>query len=257
MNYGLGNVGSSYSPFLKRLFFGHGLDPEFAPGEQAFSMLQLARKAECDVPWDSRLEKGTWLHNVNAWLANFNWTPIAAWTWQHSEFGDLRCSDPATLNLPKARHLLREAWRQHLFQSFLQQTRRDSHALNHAQCAYNSNRCQEARSLARKLGTHAVAVLSGGAISDAVYEIMQGKQEATAYCWHCKSEQVSTWDHVVWFCGAFSQTRVPTPEDALQRRLGWPMPQDKFYDAQVLHHLAVVRQRVLDARWRPNDFEAG
>ena len=48
----------------------------------------------------------------------------------------------------------------------------------------------------------------------------------------------------------FSNTRTFEPSDLFQQILGWPMGINHEYDAAVLAHLADVRRRLLDRRYR-------
>ena len=53
-----------------------------------------------------------------------------------------------------------------------------------------------------------------------------------------------------WECEGFSNTRTFEPSDLFQQILGWPMGINHEYDAAVLAHLADVRRRLLDRRYR-------
>ena len=57
-----------------------------------------------------------------------------------------------------------------------------------------------------------LAVLAGGAVSDAVYEIMTEGQEGNRWQ-HCERGVPSTWEHAVWRCPAFADGKTPD---------GWP-----------------------------------
>ena len=64
-------------------------------------------------------------------------------------------------------------------------------------------------------------------------------------CRWCGSEtEVSSWEHLCWFCPGFASTRpLQPPADLLQRRLGWYAGRPD--DAAVLQHMAKVRQQLL------------
>ena len=66
-----------------------------------------------------------------------------------------------------------------------------------------------------------LAVLAGGTVSDAVYEIMMEGQVGNPWQ-HCERGVPSTWEHAVWHCPAFADGKPPMPRDFLQKGLGWP-----------------------------------
>ena len=75
---GVRQKAQAWSVHLKRLFYGHSLDPDYIAGEHAWSMMQMARQAMGEVvEWASRVEPGAWLHDVCAWMAAFKWQPWA------------------------------------------------------------------------------------------------------------------------------------------------------------------------------------
>ena len=100
----------------------------------------------------------------------------------------------------------------------------------------------------RSLCTHGCAVLVGAIVSDARFHVMMG--DDIEPCQWRGTQEIPSWDHLVWSCPAFACTRCVLPEDPLQRILGWPTGHNEAYDAAVLHHLITVRQQLLDRRYR-------
>ena len=95
-----------------------------------------------------------------------------------------------------------------------------------------------------------LAVLAGGAVSDAVYEIMTEGQVGNR-CQQCERGVPFTWEHAVGRCPAFADGKPPIPPDLLQKGLGWPTASQRLEqeDEAVLMHMVRVRQVLLQKRW--------
>ena len=142
--------------------------------------------------------------------------------------------------------MLRESWRQVQFASFKQSSRRDAAQIQAV--SYDENRTTMTRRFWRTQDAHGRGVLAGAIVSDARFDIMQGKP--IACCQWCRTDALPDWSHLAWHCNGFRATRagLQVPHDNLQRILGWPVggPDDK----KILEHLAGVRKRLLDWRYR-------
>ena len=112
---------------------------------------------------------------------------------------------------------------------------------------YDAVSCRLARTFYEESGNHVRSVLVGAALSTAVYHRIR-KEVVPAFCKWCGQSVHADWEHLVWHCEFFQQTRpASTPQDFLTRRLGWPaIGQNKAAAAMLLHHMALVRQHVLE-----------
>jgi len=143
-------------------------------------------------------------------------------------------------------HKLRESWRRTLFNKFLSSSRRDAAAIGHP--VYDEKRVQLAIHMFRDLGTHGRAVMMGQVISDARFDVML--RRPIQDCKWCNAGVTPSWEHLAWQCPAFQTSRCRALRDAIQFVLGWPFGQ-KQHDQAVIKHLADVRSKVLDRRYRP------
>ena len=143
-------------------------------------------------------------------------------------------------------HMIRESWRQSLFASFKQSTRRDAAQIQAVE--YDEDRVKLTRRLWRSLDAHGRGVLTGAIVSDARFDVIQRKP--IECCQWCGTAATPDWHHLAWQCDGFHATRqgIQVPHDNLQRVLGWPIggPDDQV----ILQHLASVRKRLLDRRYR-------
>ena len=92
--------------------------------------------------------------------------------------------------------------------------------------------------------TQVFAVVVGHVVSPAAFE---GRSLET-HCPFCKQNIVPTFDHVTWFCPAWSDRPV-RPSSELQAQLGWPpYGQAKEESKRILHHMGRVRSAICS--WR-------
>lgn len=92
--------------------------------------------------------------------------------------------------------------------------------------------------------TQVFAVVVGHVVSPAAFE---GRSLET-HCPFCKQNIVPTFDHVTWFCPAWSDRPV-RPSSELQAQLGWPpCGQAKEESKRILHHMGRVRSAICS--WR-------
>jgi hypothetical protein len=243
-------AGTGHNQASQDLFYllaGHGLHPEFCTAMQAYSFLatEVRRRAR---PWPQRTIRGTWLYTVTSWLQSLGWDEVGAFHWRHSDIQvDIQWSHPLSpAEGEKEKHHIRETWRRLLFDQFLASSRRDSQAVGNP--AYDEAWITRARKLFQDADTHGRAVMVGAVVSDARYDRM--KRREIAHCQWCRDpDAIPGWVHHAWECPAFAQGRPLTPDNAFQKILGWPVGQSAV-DRSVLDHLALVRSRVLDQRYR-------
>ena len=243
---GGGHVAAANNLFS--MLTGHGLSTEFCAGFHAF--LHLAKQVrKSPRPWPRKASRGTWLGTVRRWLSSLGWHEQGAWKWFHPSVNHTIDFDAQVQTNDKLEHhQLRESWRRRQFRLFLATPRRDAQMLQEAQ--YNEARVTLARKTFQGSNTHARACMMGAVVSDARFARISNPQAPVLPCQWCSSEAAPTWRHMCWECEGFSNTRTFEPSDLFQQILGWPMGINHEYDAAVLAHLADVRRRLLDRRYR-------
>ena len=246
-------AGAKHKQTSQHLFFllaGHGLHPEFAAGAQAYTNLASVVRQK-PRPWPNQSGQGTWLGTVRKFLKSLGWVELGNWQWRHPSLRPHANTINWNIQINKdgrdlEAHLLRESWRQVQFASFKQSSRRDAAQIQAV--SYDENRTTMTRRFWRTQDAHGRGVLAGAIVSDARFDIMQGKP--IACCQWCRTDALPDWSHLAWHCNGFRATRagLQVPHDNLQRILGWPVggPDDK----KILEHLAGVRKRLLDWRYR-------
>lgn len=238
------------SPHLFFLLAGHGLHPEFAAGSQAFTNLASVIRQR-PRPWPNQSSQGTWLGTVRRFLQSLGWLELGQWQWRHPNLQPPANTINWNIQVDKAgrdleAHMLRQSWRQVQFASFKQSSRRDAAQIQ--EVSYDENRTTLARHLWRSQDAHGRGVLTDAIVSDARFDVIQGKP--IAGCQWCRTDALPDWNHLTWHCDGFyaSREELQVPADNLQKTLGWPVggPDDK----KILEHLASVRKRLLDKRYR-------
>ena len=98
-----------------------------------------------------------------------------------------------------------------------------------------------------KGSSHVRAVLSWAVVSPARYAVMQ-KLPVPSTCPFCQQTVAPTWDHQVWECSFFHETRPSTkPSCPLTQVVGWPSVDE---DHTTLEHMARIRAATLSDRYR-------
>ena len=183
---------------------------------------------------------GTWISRVDSTLQLWDWQNVGPWNWHHDQEGDF---DLSTDDMDIILHKIRNSWRRTCWRDFCNQDRRDSRLFDENQ--FCPDRSKAASKLFAKASQHGRAVLTGAALSLAVYQVIyQG--EASPGCSLCGDDTaVPTWYHLAWKCNALAFDRPPEPSGLVQSRLGWPdCNADDCYNANVLVHLAAVRSKI-------------
>ena len=144
----------------------------------------------------------------------------------------------------RSRHMLREAFRRRHFQSFLDSERRDSRQLV-AHVEYNEQVVTSARQLYQAGRLSARAVMLGAALSSLCYSRIRRQPDSQVCQWCCR-EVRPNWEHLVWHCSYFAETRPdPLPVDPMTLRLGWPSrPLNRGRSGALLEHMALVRETI-------------
>eukprot|EP00438_Fugacium_kawagutii_P000347 Skav204708 [mRNA] locus=scaffold3332:74506:81342:+ [translate_table: standard] len=242
-------TGGQHACASVELFFllaGHGLHTEFSAGCQAYYFLAQAVRQR-PRPWPRTSLRGSWLGTVRKWMNALGWQERGPWTWRH-DILQFDISWAAQLNeqqKQREQHHLRESWRRAMFEQFLSSARNDAIAVSGV--TYQEQRMTLVRKIFAEQDTHAKGVMIGGVVSDARFQRM--KNEAVQPCVWCHTAEAPTWLHLAWHCDGISSSRPVIPTDALQKTLGWPSGR-LDYDRAVLTHLAAVRSKLLDRRYR-------
>ena len=233
-----------------------------------YGSLQVLRRA-----WGASRTNGP-LGLVRRWLARHGWLETGPWGWRHPLTGchlavnssQVRPAGNtvvlASASKDQLGHALREAWRAHTWEAWLRLGRLRGVTLPRMAWDEVGPRLKLLRSardaLPRELQSHATAVATGHAVSQAAWASMNRIQ--CGPCWFCNcSARVPTLAHVLWHCSAFNSTRVQ-PKDQLERELCWPsagqhrvVRQDSSEWRQasaLLRHGAMVRMELLSRRLR-------
>eukprot|EP00438_Fugacium_kawagutii_P018258 Skav220450 [mRNA] locus=scaffold254:176650:177522:+ [translate_table: standard] len=242
-------AGGQHACASVELFFllaGHGLHAEFSAGYQAYSFLAQAVRQK-PRPWPRSSLRGSWLGTVRKWMASLGWQERGPWTWHHNTLQvDISwVAQRDAQQKQREQHHLRESWRRVMFEQFLASSRNDAAAVRGV--VYEEQRMTLVRKCFAEQDTHAKGVMMGGVVSDARFQRM--KNEPVQPCVWCRMDEAPTWLHLAWHCDGFSSSRPAVPADNLQKTLGWPSGQ-LDYDRTVLAHLATVRSKLLDRRYR-------
>ena len=81
------------------------------------------------------------------------------------------------------------------------------------------------------VGPELRAVLVGSFFSYAALAV-QAPEKCQPECPRCESGEIGTWDHMMWECSA-KPPGPAKPRSMIQRRLCWPMTQNKEYNEAV------------------------
>ena len=106
--------------------------------------------------------------------------------------------------------------------------------------------------LPSELKSHAQAVLVGhfDFVSPAAFHVMTSPGAEMIPCPFCNSQEVPDFEHMMWSCEHFRETRpLCGAHDPLQRWLAWPsQAKPRRQNLQLILHAAEVRRGVLRAR---------
>ena len=167
------------SPELFFLLRGHGINPVFCAGYQAFSFLAKVT------------------HRNSSLLAAVSWLERA---------GCVSVASPPTAGASESDRF--QPWRRKLFLDFLHSGRRDVSAAH--ECPYSEARLVTVRKAYRGLCTHGCAALVGAIVSGARFHVILGVDIEP--CQWCGTQEIPSWDHLAWACTAFACTRCVQPE---------------------------------------------
>ena len=246
---------------LKQLFRGHSSSAAFAAGQQVL-MAAWRRAVKSNKPPGIFREEG-WVMTLRAFLEANGFTESGPWRWaapcESSRVIDL---DPSSSDFIRSKgemgHVLREAWRQTLFEKWRARNLVTSRVCKSGQ--YSEARCTATRKLVGD-HPHRFAVVCGAPVSfqrRAVMEPSRAKEKGCSkrarmiQCPWCKGREAPDWDHVCWRCPANGRAPyLAPPTDPLQRRLGWAsMARTPAYNRDVLDWMAEIRQRVIEEQPR-------
>ena len=210
---------------LKLLLQGHRSDIRYRCQQEAIlGVVRAIHKGlsqydpSAVLPWRAR---GGWSGTLTRHLQWTGWTAAAEpWVWQHAGADatiTLRQSHRDWKPPGRVGHLLREAWRHHMYSAFMRGERRSTIACAGVQ--YDPKRYKITLDLARKIPA-GWRILAGAVVSPA--HLHRGDPVRRQCPW-CR-RALGTLDHITWECtdDAFSARPRHEPHDGLQRRLLWP-----------------------------------
>ena len=254
---GARKVNSCASRDLLPLVQGHNSSFYYRWGQdQVMGIWRAASKRKIELPpWNT---KGGRAGPVRAWMKDQGFREEGPWKWRHAQAGEVDIHRPYHRGEKAAKHTLREAWRRKCFAGFWASSRRDSSEViaRGQRTWYEEKGVAKARKWARG-NLHMSMVLAGAGVSPQLLHVMdreakkkQGANppELQIACTHC-GVAPADWAHCTWGCSAHPPP-VERPRSVLQARMGWPVSGDNTYDRKVLAHLAKVRERTLDDRYR-------
>lgn len=155
-------------------------------------------------------------------------------------------SDPIAF-APRCAHLLREHWREFIFNTWLNSNRRDAILARQVGIHFTTKLCDELRSRASEQNGHGVAAMCGGIQTDAHWAPGGALRD---YCRDCQGAFTPCTDHILWFCRHWSEARtLPRPRCDFLARTGWNM---SGVNVRLLHQMAVIRRLATDSRIKRN-----
>ena len=225
------------APPLRRLVRGHRLDPQHRAVQDAvMALARVASKERSDLsnfpaeaPWDTARGFAGDVHKL---LAGSGWQPAQApWTWVHRHNHDLRFTldkRSGSWTGPKAvGHTLREGWRHHNFGLFVSGKRRDAAFARDngiTTASYDGRRVKAIQRFYKESPGKAMRILTGSTVSPMMRAVAAGDPSQGVCPW-CRRVP-GTLDHLAWQCDSPDLAALrpsAQPQDALQRRLFWPM----------------------------------
>ena len=255
--------GNGTKGHLARLLQGHTACLNFQAGKVTtlFTLLHSAENYAIRQAWSGSVCTGP-VSLLRKWMKRQGWKELGRWQWSHpvSKAFLAHQGTPPILGHRKItiaeahkddiNHWLRDAWRGHTWNAWLQEKRNHrAIAIGQRQWPAVRGSFDTLRTLLKKLPaamvSHATAVASGAFCSQASFD---GQHHGVSSpCWFCGSPGFPDFLHQAWNCPHWS-SRPATPEDVVQLHLGWPSNHDEKYDLQVLLHLAAVRHALLERR---------
>ena len=162
------------SPDLHQLLTGRMADPLFRAGTWAARMQPI-----CSV--------------VTHWLQSLSWQKQAGGSFHHPVLGKRFSIDH--VNIEEVRHWLRGSWRRIKWNMFISSGRRDTDGLTGG--SYDEFVCKATRKAFHHTDSRGRAVLVGAPCSDALYDIIGGKNPPSFCAW-CSQNVRPSWYHHAW-----------------------------------------------------------
>ena len=263
INRAVRSSGHARGGSLADLFLGHSACLKFRHGHVA--PVQVLVQSHLPVM------RAAWRHSrsygpvglTRRWMQRHGWREAGVFRWTHPATQATLYSSAVhvgrgiqltELNKDAINHALRDAWRARYWLTWLAQGSNRARPLVALSWPQVRDRFKMAVSilnqLPSELKSHAQAVLVGHFVSPAAFHVMTSPQAAMIPCPFCGSQEAPDFEHMVWSCEHFRETRPACGAfDPLQRLLAWPsqaMPRRE--NLQVILHAAEVRMGVLRAR---------
>ena len=216
-------------PNLRRILLGHNTSLLYrTAASQVAACFDRASRGLQMPDWS-----GAWARAVKKAMLRLGFdSGPSEWSWRQGRSRVVLDSSIGLSPVTKSAlaHVLREAWRRHLFDTWQVRARKDSRLCRGA--SYRADKCKLAR-LAALRDRNTFAVLSGAAWSPARRHANDGGDMTCPWC----GARFGTWDHLAWRCPAHVHS-VTRPRTWLEARLGWG-------HAVALDHLCRTRIRLL------------
>ncbi|CAE7238350.1 Pol [Symbiodinium sp. CCMP2592] len=245
----VGGVTTMASRHLWQLLEGHWTCPSFTA-----SMSAAAAFIRAKAYWrrmGQTVRGGLWARRVAGIFEGLGFVPTRRDAWRLPGHPELQLWGQDTKAVvQRCCHALREAFRRQLLQSFLDRNRRDARALRR-QVRYSEQQVKGAIRLYGQCDGHQRAVMIGAALSDAVYDVMDGGAASQSCPW-CGRAVLPCWSHLLWHCPHFARGRPPRPQDPMAQRLAWPMTAVTAHARAVVIFAGGIRKAVLNRRLQQN-----
>ena len=204
---------------LQRLFSGHTADPIFVLGARQVTHILNVYDQELHECWANTKSAGP-ISLLRSWMARLGWVEQEPWKWHHAAGGHSLTAGEQTG--PALLHLLRDAWRAHLWHSFTHSRHQAAQHLSHLQWRAVEPRFNFARQFLTQvsplLKPHVRSIFQGHWVSQARFYHTQ--QQPVPVCKWCGDLRPGR--HHEWRCPQLRQTADEIPNDALFEALGWP-----------------------------------
>ena len=266
INRAVRSSGHARGGSLADLFLGHSACLKFRHGHVAsVQVLVQSHLPVLRAAWHQGRSYGP-VGLARRWMQRHGWREAGVFRWTHPLTQATLFSSDVNIgrqergirlreqNKDAINHALRDAWRARCWFTWLAQGSNRARPLAALSWPQVRGRFKMAVSILNQvpceLKSHAQAVMVGHMVSPAAFHVMSSPQAAMIPCPFCGSHEAPDFEHVMWSCEHFSETRPACGAlDPLQLWLAWPsQAKAQKENLQVVLHAAEVRRGVLRAR---------
>ena len=260
INRAVRSSGHARGGSLADLFLGHRACLKFRHGHVAAVQVLI----QCHLPvlraaWHQSRSYGP-VGLTRRWMQRHGWREAGAFRWTHPATQVTLHSSADHIgrqergiqlteqNKDAINHALRDAWRARCWLTWLAQGSNRARPLAALSWPQVRDRFKMAVSilnqLPSELKSHAQAVLVGHFVSPAAFHVMTSPRAEMIPCPFCSSQEVPDFEHMMWSCEHFRETRpLCGAHDPLQRWLAWPsQAKPRRQNLQLILHAAEVRR---------------